>query len=171
MKPRSGSVCRHLHPRPWSRPRQSSERSFTHAKSIHDDISRARDARYGSVCAEHYRLHGWTRCRPAGGVGTQCYRTVTEPAKKLTVSAKTNGEGDFYIAGLLPGNYTLAVEASGFKKLERPGIELNAQDKLALGNLPLEVGAVSESVEVSAQAALLQTESVERSQAIVGKQI
>jgi len=59
----------------------------------------------------------------------------------------------------------------GSKKLSRSGVELNAQDKLALGNLPLEVGAVSESVEVSAQAALLQTESVERSQAIVGKQI
>jgi len=97
--------------------------------------------------------------------------TVTEPAKKLTVAAKTNDTGDFYVAGLLPGNYTLEVEAAGFKKLSRPGIELNAQDKLALGNLPLEVGAVSESVEVSAQAALLQTESVERSQAIVGKQI
>lgn len=97
--------------------------------------------------------------------------TVTEPAKKITVSTKTNGEGDFYVAGLLPGNYTVSVEAAGFKKLDKPGTELNAQDKLALGNLVLEVGQVSESVEVSAQAALLQTESVERSEAIVGKQM
>jgi len=59
--------------------------------------------------------------------------------------------------------YNITIEAAGFKKLERPNIPLDANDKLALGNLGLQVGAVSEAVEVTAQAALLQTESVERS--------
>ena len=62
-------------------------------------------------------------------------------------------EGDFSIAGLFPGNYTVAVEAAGFKKLTRAGVALDANDKLALGDLALEVGAVTESIEVSAQAA------------------
>lgn len=97
--------------------------------------------------------------------------TANEPAKKVNVETKTTEQGEFSLAGLLPGNYTIIVEASGFKKLTHPDILLNAQDKLALGNLTLEIGAVSESVEVSATQALLQTESVERSQAIVGKQI
>jgi len=61
--------------------------------------------------------------------------------------------------------------AKGFKKLARPDIALNASDKLALGDLRLEVGAVTESVEVNATAALLQTESVERSDAVTGTQI
>ena len=52
-----------------------------------------------------------------------------------------------------------------------PAIALNANDKLAVGDLTLEVGAVTESIEVTAQAALLQTESVERSATITGKQI
>ncbi|HVW83274.1 MAG TPA: carboxypeptidase-like regulatory domain-containing protein, partial [Bryobacteraceae bacterium] len=97
--------------------------------------------------------------------------TANEPAKKVNVSTKTTGEGDFSIAGLLPGNYTVTVEAPGFKKLQRTNIPLNAQDKLALGNFTVEVGAVTESIEISATQALLQTESVERSEAIVGKQI
>ena len=40
-----------------------------------------------------------------------------------------------------------------------------------VGDLALEVGAVTESIEVTATAALLQTESVERSATITGKQI
>ena len=97
--------------------------------------------------------------------------TATEPDKNVNTVTKTTEQGEFSVAGLLPGNYTIVVQAAGFKKLSRTGVELNAQDKLALGNLTLEVGAVTESVEVSATQALLQTDSVERSEAIVGKQI
>src|SRR4051812_17734219 len=89
--------------------------------------------------------------------------TATESAKKVVISTKSTEQGEFNLAGLLPGNYTIRVEAPGFKKLERPNIPLNAQDKLALGNLSVEVGAVTESIEISASQALLQTESVERS--------
>jgi hypothetical protein len=97
--------------------------------------------------------------------------TATEPDKKVVVSTKSTAAGDFSIAGLLPGTYTVSVEGPGFKKLTRTGIALNANDRLVLGDLALEVGAVTESIEVSAQAVLLQTQSAERSAAIVGKQI
>jgi hypothetical protein len=97
--------------------------------------------------------------------------TANEPAKLVNISTKTNDQGEFSLAGLQPGNYTVVVEAPGFKKLSKTNIPLDAQDKLALGNFALEVGAVTESVEVSATQTLLQTESVERSEAIVGKQI
>src|SRR4029077_15795237 len=97
--------------------------------------------------------------------------TVTEPSKNLRVSSKTSAGGDFLFPGLLPGNFSITIEADGFKKLPRRRITLNANDKLALGDLVLEVGAVTESVEVSAQAAVLQTESVERSATISGTQI
>jgi hypothetical protein len=97
--------------------------------------------------------------------------TVTESAKQLTVTSKTTSEGDFSVAGLLPGDYSITVEAAGFKKLSQAGIALHANDKLAVGDLVLQIGAVTESIEVSATAAFLQTESVERSATITGKQI
>ena len=97
--------------------------------------------------------------------------TANDPTKNVTATTKTNDSGDFVFPGLQPGNYTISVEAQGFKKLQRPNIPLDANDKLALGDMVLQVGAVSESVEVSATSALLQTESVERSATITTKQM
>jgi hypothetical protein len=106
-----------------------------------------------------------------GGVVPNAAVTITEPSKKLSVSTKSSAGGDFLIPGLLPGAYSITVENPGFKKLYRTGITLDANDKVALGDLVLEVGAVTETIDVSAEAALLQTESVERSATISGTQI
>ena len=97
--------------------------------------------------------------------------TAIETNKRVNTLTKTTDSGEFTLAGLPPGNYNVEVLATGFKKLERVNIPLSAQDHLALGDLSLQVGVVTETVEISATAAMLQTESVERSEAIVGKQI
>ncbi len=97
--------------------------------------------------------------------------SATEPTKKLTVSTNTTDLGDFSIAGLEPGTYTVNVEASGFKKLTRPNVALDASDKIALGDLVVQIGSLTETVEVSATATTLQTESVERGAAVTGTQI
>ncbi len=106
-----------------------------------------------------------------GAAITTATVTVAEPTKGARITLKTSATGDFAAPGLQPGNYSIIVEAAGFKKLVRTGVALDANEKLALGALTLEVGAVTESVEVTAQAALLQTESVERSNTITGKQV
>ena len=105
-----------------------------------------------------------------GAVVPNASVTVIEPSKNLRVSSKTSTVGDFLVPGLLPGNYSITIETTGFKKLSRTDITLDANDKLALGDLVLEVGALTETVKVSAQA-VLQSESVERSATISGKQI
>jgi hypothetical protein len=97
--------------------------------------------------------------------------TLTEPAKNVRVTTKTSAAGDFSIAGLLPGNYSVAVEAAGFKKLNRSDISLDANDKLSVGDLTLEVGSLTDSIEVVGTTALLQTESVERSATVTATQI
>src|SRR5689334_4541811 len=97
--------------------------------------------------------------------------TITEPSRNFTVVTTTGAEGSFLAAGLFPGTYSVSVESPGFKKFSKIAIPLDANDKLDVGNLVLEVGAVTESVEVSSQVALLQTESVERSATITGHQI
>ena len=97
--------------------------------------------------------------------------TAKEPSRNTTNTVKTNDQGDFLIAGLQPGVYNIAVEAAGFKRLERKNSTLDAASKLSMGDMTLQVGAVTESIEVSATAATLQTESVERSATITGKQV
>ncbi|MBV9441673.1 MAG: TonB-dependent receptor, partial [Acidobacteriaceae bacterium] len=97
--------------------------------------------------------------------------TASEPDKNIQETTKSSDQGDFSFASLQPGNYSVTVQAQGFKKLSTPSVALHANDRLTLGNLGVEVGAVTETIEVSAQAVLLQSESVERSSTITGQQI
>ena len=97
--------------------------------------------------------------------------TAKELQQQFTVNTKTDESGRFVFPQVPPGTYTIAVEAPGFKRMERAGVVLNANDKLAIGEITMEVGAVTEQIEVSASAITLQTESAERSAALVSKQM
>src|SRR5215468_3321245 len=94
---------------------------------------------------------------------------ITDESKSFTISATTEGDGRFVFPQVPPGAYKMSIEATGFKKLERTGITLVANDKLTLGDLILQVGSASETVTVTAEATLLQAESAERSTAVQGE--
>jgi hypothetical protein len=83
---------------------------------------------------------------------------VTNTAMNTSVQAKSNDDGVFHALYLLPGTYQLVVELSGFKKYVRDGIVLRVNDTLEL-NVELEVGAVDQSVTITADAPLLDTAS------------
>ena len=86
-------------------------------------------------------------------------------------TATTGPLGNFVYNLLLPGTYTVTASFSGFKKLEKKGVILSATERLAVGDLQLEVGAVTESVTVEAQVARIQTQSAERSGLISFEQV
>src|SRR5262249_9771593 len=94
---------------------------------------------------------------------------ITEESKSFTLSATTDSDGRFVFPQVPPGTYKMSIEATGFKKLERTGIALVANDKLTLGDLAMQVGGASETVTVTAEATLLQAESAERSYAVQGE--
>jgi Carboxypeptidase regulatory-like domain len=94
---------------------------------------------------------------------------ISDESKSFALSATTDVEGRFVFPQVPPGTYKLSVEASGFKKLERTGILLVANDKLTLGDIVVQVGATSETVTVTAEATLVQAESAERSYAVQGE--
>ncbi len=82
--------------------------------------------------------------------------TITNTGTNFTFQAECSQEG-FYTTPAIPvGAYTIAAEGAGFKKTVRTGITLQV-DQHAQVNLLLEIGAVSESVEVSGQAELVDT--------------
>lgn len=97
--------------------------------------------------------------------------TATEQSKGYSLTATTDSEGRFVFPQVIPGTYLIAVTASTFKKLEVRGIVLVANDRLNLGNLVLEVGAVGESITITGEATLIQAESGERSFAVQGEVI
>lgn len=88
-----------------------------------------------------------------------------------TRTAETNAEGYFVFPELLPGTYKLTINAKGFKKLEQKDIVVTATERVNLQNLTLQVGELSETVSVTADAVRLQTESAERSGLIGARQM
>src|SRR5882724_4420515 len=101
-----------------------------------------------------------------GGAIANATVTIVEQNKDQKFTSQTDGQGRFVFALVPPGLYTLTVEGTGFKKLERKDVTLNASDKLSVGDLTMEVGTVKEIIEVQATGAELKTESAERSDAL-----
>ena len=104
---------------------------------------------------------------PVAGAEVHVINQVDRQVRTFTSSAS----GDFVFPNLEPGAYIVTVKASGFKQYEQKDVELNASDRLAIGDLKLQIGAVSETVEVTAEAAPIQTASGERSGLIDSKQV
>src|ERR1051326_906211 len=75
----------------------------------------------------------------------------------------TNSSGDFTFPNVSPDRYSIQVAVQGFKTLKRTGIVVGAGDRVAVGTLPLEVGGLTDTVQVKADAPQVQTQSGERS--------
>ncbi len=73
-------------------------------------------------------------------------------------SVTTDAQGHYIVTNLLPGYYTMTTAVSGFKKFESTHNKLDANSTLSL-DADVAVGSTTETVEVSATASPLQTES------------
>jgi hypothetical protein len=96
---------------------------------------------------------------------------LTEQATGAVRSLVTPTTGLFRFINLLPGKYSLRVQAQGFKVFDLSGIELASSETRDLGRLVLQVGGVTESVMVTAQATPVQTASSERSASVLPQQL
>ena len=85
--------------------------------------------------------------------------TVINTATSFVTTTETSAEGAYYVPYLTPGDYRVTVNASGFKETVREGLTLRSAEVPRV-DIVLELGAVSESVTVSASASLLNTENV-----------
>ncbi|HQR32338.1 MAG TPA: carboxypeptidase regulatory-like domain-containing protein [Blastocatellia bacterium] len=82
--------------------------------------------------------------------------TITNTATNAATTAVTNDDGNFVAPNLNVGAYTVSATKAGFKKALRSGITLEVDQRADI-NLVLETGAVTETVEVSSQASLVDT--------------
>jgi hypothetical protein len=97
--------------------------------------------------------------------------TLTETETGVHTSALSQSDGLFLIAGLVPGSYTLKVEVPGFETLARTNLNLSAGQRLAVGQLQLEVGNQTQTVTVSSQGALVQTDTSDRGELVTPKEV
>ncbi len=87
-----------------------------------------------------------------------------------TFETTTTDTGNFTLASLPAGKYELNVEASGFKKATHENVEVAVAQTIRV-DTALQVGASTESVTVTAEAALLKTENGEQSMVIKGDKV
>jgi len=77
----------------------------------------------------------------------------------------SNEAGNYQIPFLLPGNYRVRVEITGFKRIERQGIRVSTNEPVQV-DFALELGATTESVTVTTSAPLLNTTNADLGQVI-----
>jgi hypothetical protein len=93
--------------------------------------------------------------------------TVVNTGTQFTSTGATNAEGAYYVPYLIPGNYRLTIEVAGFKTYVRDGIELRINESPRI-NVQMEVGSVTESVNVNSATPLLETETAAAGQVMDG---
>ena len=82
--------------------------------------------------------------------------TLTSPDRGIERTTTTGAVGGYEFLQLLPGTYQLTVEMAGFRKFEQKGIQLLINTP-STTNVTLAVGATSETVEVTGEAAQVNT--------------
>jgi hypothetical protein len=82
--------------------------------------------------------------------------SITELTKNIQAKTETNESGNYRLGQLIPGTYRVEIEAKGFRK-SVTDTEVRV-DQAARADFALELGAVTETVEVSAATPVLQSD-------------
>ena len=96
--------------------------------------------------------------------------SIRNQATNEVVTATSNSEGNYNIPFLRPGLYSMTVEATGFKKFVRDKQELQVGQTATI-DVALEIGAASETVTITAEAALLEETKADRGNVIENRRI
>ena len=114
-------------------------------------------------------ISGFVRDQSGAGVPNAQVEILNESTGE-SHKATTDSQGHYTVTNLRPAVYTMSTEAPGFKKFTSAHNKLNASTTLSL-DAGLSVGATSETVEVTATASVLQTESGSVQSQVSGRQI
>jgi Carboxypeptidase regulatory-like domain len=102
---------------------------------------------------------------PSGAAVSNAQVTLTNTATSAKETFTTDADGLYSFVNLNPGGYVIDVEKTGFKHFKRDSIVVQVQQNVRI-DATMVVGAVSETVEVSAETPLLQTGNASLGQVI-----
>ena len=96
--------------------------------------------------------------------------TITNTGTKIETATVTDDRGQYLFAALFPGSYELKVELAGFKSYERKDIALSPSDTRGI-DVRLDVGSQNETITVTGQQEVIQTQTGAREGVLSAKQI
>ena len=106
----------------------------------------------------------------SGAVLPQSALTLTNLGTAERKTAESDGTGNFQFLNLVPGRYRVDVEKTGFKRLTRDEIVVEVQAAVRIDPV-MQVGDVGQTVEVTAQTPLLQTEQANLSEVVDARKV
>jgi len=106
----------------------------------------------------------------SGAVVAGAKVTITEMKTGVGRKSTTNDSGNYEFSDLPPGQYQVAVEREGFKKSVRSGVDVLVNSDVRV-NLALEPGALTQTVTVTSEAPILQTERADTGRKIETRQV
>src|SRR5215472_13954824 len=129
-----------------------------------------------SLSASHANAQGLTGqisgtvIDPSNSAITSATLTVVNQESRQSRTTKTNNEGRYVFSELLPGTFTLTVDAPGFKRFEQTEVVVTANERVTLP-VTLQVGSLNEIISVVGEVVQVQTESAERSGLITSREM
>src|SRR6266849_5469178 len=119
-----------------------------------------------NLCAQSY-FGGVRGAISDAGAGAMADVKVTliDEATNISRSALSNAQGEYVFSAVNPATYTLSAEAPGFKKFQNRGIVVGTQQFVTI-DFKLEVGQVTESVQVTEEAPLMETSNASTGQVV-----
>jgi hypothetical protein len=94
---------------------------------------------------------------PQGNAVVGAKVTVTSNTKSFTYDTTTNESGNYAVTHLIPDTYKVHIEAAGFKAYDVPSVSVSADTSSSV-DAPMQVGAVTQTVEVTGDLPQLQTD-------------
>lgn len=107
---------------------------------------------------------------PTGALVSDVVIVVTDIDKNTKHRTTTNQTGYYQISSLPPGNYLVMAEKDGFRRFSLSGLPLTTQEKASV-NVQLQIGALAESVTVTGQVQMLESNTSSLSAIVENKRI
>jgi len=117
-----------------------------------------------ALAQQEATISGVTADASGASVAGATLTLTNQDTQVVLGTAKSDSGGNFSFQAVpAPGNYSVAVQAAGFSRLEQKDIVVTQGERRSVGTLTLAVGSTTDSVTVLAAVTPIQTESAERS--------
>ncbi len=106
-----------------------------------------------------------------GGVIPGATITLVSETRGTTFETQSNESGDFIFSSVPGDTYTVRITMDGFRTSERKGVAASPGDRVAVPPMTVEVGQLTETVLVTGDAPMIQTQTGERSFTVAKEQV
>jgi hypothetical protein len=116
-------------------------------------------------------IAGTVRDQQGGVIPSATVVLISEARGTKSAPAMTTATGDFVFPNVTADVYTVEVSLDGFKTVRRTGIRVSGADRIGVPTIVLETGGITETVNVTAETVMVQSQSAERSYVVETAQI